>query len=246
MLNFVCPLLDDPRLTMPDVKVAGPLQSLSRGAGAVRGFFGNLGVRAANTGAANRAAYTVAKERQAVAPVGLPDAMHAELQKHPTAPADLAAPVGKPDLSSHLANLSGRRAAGIGAAGLALKGWVDPGKEYDEYGHEHTKSRLSSALSGAVTGAGAGFLAAPLIRGGSKLHQSMPTAPVAPKTAEQHPVLHKPNVPGAAATGNGIAAGKAAEASSEPCTPCKEVDPKLNKHAEEPLPYKVPSLSLKK
>ena len=59
---------------------------------------------------------------------------------------------------------------GLGAAAGGLKNLIDPGTEYDANGIPHQKGRIGAVLGGAATGAAAGALAAPLIRGGARAH----------------------------------------------------------------------------
>jgi hypothetical protein len=69
------------------------------------------------------------------------------------------------------------KAMGYGALAGAAKGLIDPGTYTDENGNVQQKSRVGAVLGSAATGAALGGVSAPLIRGGARMHASMPVAP---------------------------------------------------------------------
>jgi hypothetical protein len=274
-----CFLLEDPRLTMPEIKAAAmtalPRPVPSPHVGALRGATPALLPRGPVTGGA-AATHGVAGAPKPAAPVQSPNqaaaaarGANASIQHGveanaaeqfgkakalmPEAPRkNPALPSAPGGILSNLGRMgTGQIAMGLGSAG-ALKGWLDPGTETDEYGHTHQKSRLGAALSGATVGAGAGLLGGRMIRGGANLAQQHMGEPKAAAVEEKEAGLNTQVVaPGfrsgvrQSPAGGAPQGGVGVKAASE-CEPCKEVDPKLNKHSSEPLPYKVPSLQLKK
>jgi len=275
-------------------KLAG--RGLSGALGSVVGAAKSVPTRIGNARTQAKANFGASSAAQAV-PKLTPEQAHAKAMSTPApapapapaapahaAPAAPAAPAAAPapkSIGDTLSSMTGRHAAGLGAAALALKGWVDPGTYVDENGNTQQKSRLNSALSGAVTGAGAGLLAAPLIRGGARAHMAhaassqpapathapvpapaRPAAPVHPELPDltkpkTSSVVSSPVTPplvtnatpagGAPAAGNGIASGKTAGSDDMSKEKAKEVtDPELNPESDKKLPYKVPSIKLKK
>lgn len=275
-----CFCLDDPRLTIPELKVAAvalPRSVPTPHMGALRGATPALMMQGPHAGSVP-AVHGVSGATKAPAPMQSPNqaaaaarganaATQRDVESNfaqqapkvkalaPEAPKPTGAAPAAPAAGNVLSRLStmptSQIAMGLGSAG-ALKGWLDPGTETDEYGHTHQKSRLGAAISGATVGAGAGLLGGRMIRGGANLAQQSVPKVASAETEEKdagfqaspsNPVFRAGNKqsPAGGAPQGGVGV-KAAEA----CEPCKEVDPKLNKHSAEPLPYKVPSLQLKK
>lgn len=105
-------------------------------------------------------------------------------------------------IAAMAARLGTGKAMGIGAAAGGLKGLLAPGTEYDDNGRPHQKSRAGAMFGGIATGAAAGGLAAPLIRGAGRTALANPglmkgiggTAPLAAATPAAKPGVLLPDI----------------------------------------------------
>jgi hypothetical protein len=155
------------------------------------------------------------------------------------------------------------RAARIGGGLGAAVGVLAPGEEKDENGNVVQKSRIGGALHGALAGAGAGLagnFAKNRMIGTGLLGNGMPHT----TARSNHMAGRAAATPAAAAPGAQVplpdisqqlkernnalptAGGKVGLASAEVPNAEKATDPELNPEASKKLPYKVPSLKLKK
>lgn len=249
--SILSPLLDDSRLTMPEMKSASNIGAIVNGlrthaAAAGGGIQGVARATGAGIGATLNGAKQVAQQgvrgvagsaRELASATreqasGLASNAVNGVAGQPASPAVAKPastnPSAAPGSISHvLQNLSMPKAMGYGALAGAAKGLIDPGSYTDENGNVQQRSRVSAVLGNAATGAALGGVAAPMIRGGAKMHAAMPVEAAGAATGKgtSAAALNHPVPPAAPATQSPIVPPAPAAQNSPNTSPVLSLPP---------------------
>jgi hypothetical protein len=215
--SILSPLLNDCRLTMPEMKVAVktraralartnslPVKSSPLPAAPVapapKGSLAHIQQNAL-TSSGQPVTPPVAATVPAPVPAGSTGNSAAMQQLQNRAQAANVPATAKPALppigpSNMLQNLTRSQGLRYGAGLGAIKGLVDPGTYTDENGNTQQNSRVGAMIGNAAVGGTVGAVGAPMIRGGAKWHAASEAA----KTASLLPVVGPANLPQLQAT----------------------------------------------
>lgn len=219
LLSVISPLLDDSRLTIPEMKVALksmanalartnplPMKSIPQpavaAAPAPKGSLAHIQQNALTSSGQPVNPLPLPTPTPAPAPISPASNPAAMQQVQSRAQAANTAAAAKPTLppvgpSNMLQNLTRFQGLRYGAGLGAIKGLVDPGTYTDENGNTQQKSRVGAMLGNAAIGGTMGAVGAPMIRGGAKWHAASEAA----KTSSILPVVG-PALKSASAPGN--------------------------------------------